>query len=238
MAPFQGFAHDTRYAPVPTPLLGALLQEVDSLEELKCTLRVMGLVHHRRSRRLWVGLSELMADTILLDAFAQEPGGASEAIRRGIQQAVERGTLLQAQQSEAGQSETLLFINDEPGRQAMATLDHGLVAREIQEPVAGQGASGPRPSIFALYEDNIGPLTPLLAEELKEAESTYPWTWIEEAFREAVSLNRRSWRYIARILQRWEREGKQDGEPGRHSQTVDRKEFLRDYLRRRGHLAR
>ncbi|MEE8442810.1 MAG: DnaD domain protein [Dehalococcoidia bacterium] len=57
---------------------------------------------------------------------------------------------------------------------------------------------------------------------------------MQEAFREAVGHNRRSWRYIARILERWSTEGKDDGEPGRHSQAVDRKEYLRRY----GHLAR
>jgi hypothetical protein len=39
--------------------------------------------------------------------------------------------------------------------------------------------------------------------------------WIEEAFREAASLNKRSWRYIERILERWSTEGKGSGEPGR-----------------------
>jgi DnaD/phage-associated family protein len=56
----------------------------------------------------------------------------------------------------------------------------------------------------------------MIADELKEAEELYPSTWIEEAFREAVSQNKRTWRYIARILERWEREGRTDGEPGRH----------------------
>ena len=65
-----------------------------------------------------------------------------------------------------------------------------------------------RPNIFVLYEQNIGPLTPLLAEELMEAEDTYPAAWIEDAFREAVELNKRSWRYIQRILERWAAEGK------------------------------
>jgi len=57
-----------------------------------------------------------------------------------------------------------------------------------------------RPNIFILYEQNIGLLTPPIADELRQAEQTYPAGWIEEAFREAVSLNKRSWRYIRAIL--------------------------------------
>jgi DnaD/phage-associated family protein len=68
-----------------------------------------------------------------------------------------------------------------------------------------------RPSIFALYEQNIGLLTPILAEQLQDAERRYPVEWIELAFSEAVSNNKRSWRYIERILERWAAEGKQSG---------------------------
>ena len=57
-----------------------------------------------------------------------------------------------------------------------------------------------RPNIYTLYEENIGPLTALIAEELREAEETYPADWIEEAFREAVRMNKRNWKYVHAIL--------------------------------------
>ena len=60
----------------------------------------------------------------------------------------------------------------------------------------------------------------MIAEQLKEAEELYPSAWIEDAIFEAVSQNKRSWRYIARILERWEREGRGDGEPGRHPKRL------------------
>src|SRR5206468_2494137 len=39
-----------------------------------------------------------------------------------------------------------------------------------------------RPNIFVLYEQNIGLLSPLLADELKDAADQYPGEWIEAAF--------------------------------------------------------
>jgi DNA replication protein len=66
-----------------------------------------------------------------------------------------------------------------------------------------------RPNIFVLYEQNIGLLTPLIAEDLKDAADQYPMEWIEAAFREAVHQNKRNWRYISAILRRWETEGRQ-----------------------------
>jgi DnaD/phage-associated family protein len=68
-----------------------------------------------------------------------------------------------------------------------------------------------RPSVYALYEQNIGLLTPILAERLQDAEGRYPLDWIEAAFEEAVTNNKRNWRYIERILERWAVEGKQSG---------------------------
>jgi DNA replication protein len=66
-----------------------------------------------------------------------------------------------------------------------------------------------RPNIFVLYEQNIGLLSPLIAEELKDAADQYPPEWIEAAFREAVQQNKRKWSYIRAILRRWETEGRQ-----------------------------
>ena len=228
MAQSQGFTRGARYMPVPLSLLGPLLQEIQDLAELKCTLRVLGLVHQRRSQRLWVTLAELLVDPVLLNGLAGEPGGAQQAIPQGIALAVERGTLLQLQQRSANPSCPLLLVTDEPGRQAMAQL-----RTEASTPQAEALPQGDfqqdRPNIFSMYEENIGPLTPLLAEELTEAERLYPWPWIQEAFKESVSLNRRSWRYIARILERWDTEGKDHGEPGRHPKKSDPTEHLRRY---------
>ena len=79
-----------------------------------------------------------------------------------------------------------------------------------------------RPNIFAQYEDNIGMLTPMVADELREAESHYPMSWIDEAFKEAVTQNKRSWRYVSRILERWDREGRHHGKSGRYPKKTGR----------------
>jgi DNA replication protein len=65
-----------------------------------------------------------------------------------------------------------------------------------------------RPNIFVLYEQNIGLLSPMIADELKDAADHYPQDWIESAFREAVEQNKRKWSYIRAILRRWETEGR------------------------------
>src|SRR5581483_12046944 len=65
-----------------------------------------------------------------------------------------------------------------------------------------------RPNIFVLYEQNIGLLSPLIADQLKDAAEHYPPEWIEAAFREALLHNKRKWSYISAILRHWEAEGR------------------------------
>lgn len=71
-----------------------------------------------------------------------------------------------------------------------------------------------RPDIYTLYEQNIGALTPILSERLREAEKLYPAAWVEEAFAEAVNYNRRSWAYIIRILENWVTNGRERNQTG------------------------
>lgn len=61
--------------------------------------------------------------------------------------------------------------------------------------------------ISSLYEDNIGRLTPTIAERLKDIAGEYPRGWFEAALKEAVGLEHRNLKYIEAILERWKVEG-------------------------------
>lgn len=69
------------------------------------------------------------------------------------------------------------------------------------------GGEKTTPNIFGLYEANIGALTPILADALREAEKVYAAPWVEYAFAEAVKNNKRSWAYVETILKRIQIEG-------------------------------
>jgi DNA replication protein len=131
-----------------------------------------------------------------------------ETLRQALNSAVEHGALLHS------------------------TLDiDGMLEDVYSLPI--EGSQPPTINIFALYEQNIGMITPMIAEELKEAEKIYPPQWIEEAFKEAVTLNKRSWRYIARILERWASEGKDSGEYKRNIKKDDPDKYIKGKY---GHL--
>jgi DNA replication protein len=215
--PLPSFPRGTRLLPVPAPLLGSLLAEIGDVAELKCTLRFLWHAAQAKGSPKAVAAHTLESDDVLLTAL-----GSPEAIRRGLGLAVARGTLLTIS-----------------GRYLLNTPDNARAAADGVVPRAptGQGVPAVRikPNVFALYEANIGILTPMIADQLRDAEETYPEEWIEAAFREAAEQNKRSWRYIATILERWTTEGRGQrqqgqtnrGEPGRHSQKATAAEYLR-----------
>ncbi len=227
---FSGFPPKVRYTPVPNPLFGPLLEEIDDTAELKCTLRALWLLYQKKGYPRLITLKELLADQTLSRALKTPDGEVADRIKEAVGRAVKRGTLLYASVEMEGTREHVYLLNTEGDRRALKGIGQwNTRLKPLPEAEPWQG-SQEKPNIFALYEDNIALLTPLIAEQLKEAEELYPPDWIEDAFREAVRHNKRNWSYIARILDRWNREGRDDGEDGEpwgHIKKTDPKEYLR-----------
>jgi len=143
---------------------------------------------------------------------------------------VQHGIMLHLRIDRDGQAEDVYFINNETARGAINKIQRGELPPLVSAPRQGQEVEiEPMPNIFSLYERNIGMLTPMIAEELKDAETLYPADWIESAFKEAVITTKKpSWKYIARILERWATEGKDDGKSGRDfKKEDDREKYIR-----------
>lgn len=221
MAEFHGFPPRVSFTPIPDPLLNTLAQEMDDPAEIKISLYLIWMLHQKKGYPNFVTLNELLSQSTLTNSLARQETSGDEVLRRALAVAVARGTFLKLSVDKDGNRQELYFLNTETGKRAVAQIERGQLD-------LGRPLSRSRPSthaakasdIFTLYQENIGLLTPIIADELREAEKTYPAAWIEDAFREAAALNKRSWRYISRILERWSIEGKRNGKPGRNPQKA------------------
>lgn len=214
---FAGFPSSGRATAVPNLFFARVLPQVESTEELVVSLYFFFAKGLKRRSPRFLTRRELEADGTLLLSLARLAGGHDgEALGRGLTAAVERGTLVRAAARIEERDEELYLVNTPANRGALRALDTG--GLRIEEPLPPAEGSA-APNIFALYEQNIGSITPLIAEDLKEAEERYRPEWVREAFREAVSLNKRNWRYIERILRRWEAEGPDYEEAGRDTEA-------------------
>ncbi len=228
MRGFNGFRGGRQaVVPVPDAFFAILLPQIDNIWELKVTLHLFWLLARRTGLPKVVAQSELAADSDLLQALKtiKGPRPAEDYLREGLDLAVARGTLLMIVVERIGGSEDQWYLlNTEASRLALERLRRG-------EATLGETLHAPandmelvrvhRPNIFTLYEQNIGALTPILADELRDAELTYPDEWIGAAIRLAVESNRRNWRYIQGILRRWEAEGRGVGVDWGNPQTSD-----------------
>lgn len=75
------------------------------------------------------------------------------------------------------------------------------------------------PNVYTLYEREIGVITPMIADQLKYAETEYPYDWFCDATKEAVGHNARNLKYILAILQNWKVNGRGSGHK-RQSETL------------------
>lgn len=188
--------------------------KIQNLAELKVVLYASYLILRKPDHTPFVTYQELKAESSRLSAELGE-----ETLRQALNSAVEHGVLLHSTLNIDGVLEDVYSLTAD----SYQSLD--------RLPSPGRQAI----NIFTLYEQNIGIITPMIAEELKEAEKLYPPQWVEEAFKEAVTLNKRSWRYIARILERWASEGKDSGEYKRDIKKGGPDKYIKG---RYGHLVK
>jgi DnaD/phage-associated family protein len=218
---FAGFPSSGLATAVPNLFFARILPQITAPEELALTAYFFYAQQQapgpRRTPR-FLTRRELAADATVLRSLANLAGGTDhEALARGLEAALERNTLFRAEIEVDGKAEEVFAVNTPANRRAMEALaGRALSLDEPLPPAEGTAA----PNIFALYEENIGTITPLIAEHLQDAEERYSADWIREAFREAVSLNKRNWRYIATILRRWETEGPDYEKPERDTEAA------------------
>ncbi len=218
MKTFKGFTDPESFTQLPDSFFHQLLKEIKDPAELKVTLYFLWRAEHMDGP--FRALSKMDFDVKALGLAAAE-------IKSGLEKAVKRGSLLQVQK----EAVNYFLLNSSRGRAGVQAIENG--TWHPAESISSLPLE--RPNIFKVYEENIGPLTPLIADMLKDAEETYQAEWIEEALSITVKNNKRNWKYVEAILKRWKEEGKhgkkdqQDAVKG--SERYTKSEFT-EYLER------
>ncbi len=227
---FKGFAvNDEDLIPIQGVFFTDLLPEMDNPDELRVVLFSFWHFNGQVKVPRYICFSDLLKDERLAGSFGVTNNEQEKRMAAALQCACERGILLEAELD----GERYYFLNSEPGQAAR----DGLLAQqwrpgdEVNAPLTLQPR---RPNIYALYEQNIGPLTPILAETLQDAENNYPADWIEEAIRIAVVKNVRTWRYVEAILKSWKEKGRDgtDRKTAEENRKRDSEGKYADYINR------
>lgn len=212
MKEFKGFSEKETLTQIPDSFFQEILNDIDDADELKVTLYVLWRMAHMESRSRSLCQSEIMADQAFM------AGLDLSRLEAALAKCVQRGSLLRVENDEGG----FYFMNSPRGRAAADALQKG------DWRAAARTASRPpreRPNIFRLYESSIGPLTPILADALKDAEKIYSEDQIEAAFAEAVKRNKRNWKYVEAILRNRKEEEDAKEQTGRDPKK-DRRKYI------------
>jgi DnaD/phage-associated family protein len=205
---------------LPAALLARLVRDAwDPLE-----VKVVLLAAMLGANEVPVAESDILSHEAFVKG-ARSDGSGRDARERGaeaLELATARGTLLWL----AGEDGShWLMLGTEPNRRRVRA---GVVVPKRENGSGTLVLRPERPGIFALYEQNIGLVTPILADRLVEALERYPEAWVADAISEAVGYNKRNWRYIQRILETWSTEGRSnETHRGAVARDLDRDKHLR-----------
>ena len=230
MKEFPGFPAKTKFTPIPNVFFSSLLPQITDIAELKTTLHIFWSLYGKRGYPRFTTYRELLGNKSLVSSLRMEEEPPDEVLGNALKMAVKRGTVLHIVLDLGGISEDVYLLNTESDRRVVAKIQNGELA------LAGLKAGGeaypdvetePPPDIFSLYEQNIGMLTPMIADELREAEKLYPQDWIRDAIKDAITHGKRKWSYISAILENWSVEGRSDGTYRRDSKKTDPDKYIR-----------
>jgi DnaD/phage-associated family protein len=211
---------------VPSLFFSELLPLIDDLDEMKVTLYALWLFTKLEGEVRYLKEENFSGDLDFMAGMGATTAAQLAALKAGLARAVNRGTLLKAAVPEGDGELVIYFFNSPRGKAAVQSVaDGSWRPSDGDSPIPTLSLE--QPNIFRLYEENIGPLTPLIADTLKEAEKEFPDDWIRHAVSIAVQNNIRKWNYIEAILRSWQ-DGGRDERPDRGHTKKDRRGYLED----------
>ena len=200
------FKTGQKMIPFPVQLFTEILPRLHNESQLRATLYTWYAIMSKGSGQRYVYLSQLLTDPVLLSWFTHL--GGKNGIQRGLDQSCREGIFLQLQ---IGEDDKILAPNDESGARLITDMKSESVAHHNQSRDSSPETNYERTvvsNVVEKYENEIGMLTPVIADMIAIAEQMYPTTWILEALDIAAQSNARSWKYVTAILARWKNEGK------------------------------
>ncbi len=204
---FAGFPASAEATAIPKVFFTDLLPQLaGDVAALGVALYAFKALQAKRGSPRYITNAELMADTALA-AFLAAVGVTAPNVANELERAVGLGILLPLTIERDGERHELYFLNAPADRRGMEAVRAGSIDLGRVVEASPRIETATRSTIFSLYEALIGSISPLIADELTEAERLYPAEWLDAAFREAAAQNARSWRYVSRILERWSIEG-------------------------------
>ena len=206
---FEEFKKNVKYIPIPAPVFNTLLESLSNISEMKLMLRIMWLLQVYNRKPPFITESEIMTDKLISKLI-----GTPHKIKGTLVQLESYGIIKSSTQK--SDDHKIIYLNSESIRERIEKSDLNVESTEADQWENNHDVI----NIYSFYEQNIGIITPHVAELIKEAENLYPVEWIEDAIKQSLVQNKRNWAYISSILNRWKIEGRDNGEHKGHNRQT------------------
>ena len=179
---------------VPNAVMESLLHPEAHIDQVTFALRTLWWLERSTTFPKSVTVSELRTDRTLITCLGSAFDSVMEAVcgrgvfLRGVTDGVDR-----------------LMLNTVAAARGHGTVDdgHGKSTNGWDSV-----ASKPGPAdAYRAYEQNIGPLTPMIRESIGQALQDFTDAQITQAIDAAVENDARSWAYVRAVLRKWNRGG-------------------------------
>jgi DNA replication protein len=222
---FDGFPSGKQdLVPLPAIFFSELVPQIDHLLELKITLYSFWALHRQEGDFRYIRFSEVCADSLFCAGLNLRDDEIAPALLDAFERATARGTLLHIVVQFSDAEDHLYFFNTDKGRTAVDALENG--DWQPSNPTRPLALVRERPNIYTLYEQNIGAITPMISEQLRDLEKEFPATIIKEAIHVAVNSNVRKLSYVLAVLKRWQTDGTLAASGKQDKEFLD---FLKSY---------
>ena len=181
--------------PLPDKFFESILPRIDDLALLKVTLHLLRLLGQERA---------LNAGEIRQNKHLHSLLQSSDELGAALEKLVEFGALKVTNAEGEDRTKRHFTLNAAAGH-------------------VGE-ASPAKSNVIKVYEENIGAVTPRIADVIREAENDFPQQLIIDAIGYAAERNIRNWRYIRKVLENWQSEGRGREKTGRSLER--RKQYI------------
>ena len=231
---FEGFASSSTATAIPNLFFSRVLPTLSGPDALlaflwlgKVTQAIKGAVRCATADDIW-------ADDGAAAAF-EALGSGRSGLDAGLDECADKKALAVLDMAGAGGHSRHYFVNTPESRRTIARIRAGELHVRPSAITSERESAPSAPTIFKLYEEHFGTITPFVGDRLLEVSRTYPEAWVEEAVRAAALAQAKNWRYVERVLDRWTREGRTYETAGRNTLEEQKQRFLGG---RYGHIAK
>ena len=156
----------------------------------------------RQSSLHWDGATLVI--TKFADRQSQVPSATREAVRDRVKR--HRRRQLETEKALHGVPPSPPLLETEGEEETEGESNVRKLVTSNDNSVILQSVSA---QIVTLFEENIGQLPGIVGEDIREFCESFSGdiSWIRPAFKEALTRNKRNWKYIRAILENWQDEG-------------------------------